>query len=97
MSIAHLGGLVLPLHQAVRIERRGDELVVLGPRFRLAWVPEARWLDQADTPAAEPVLDVGSDRLTLTSDIDRFVKVLRTYGTRDDLVEAPMVMKRVGR
>ncbi len=96
MGIGHLGGLVLPIHQVVKVERSGDRLTMWGSHARIAWLPDVEWLDAPPgPPAGEPELRGKDGSLCVTGDIDRFVAVLRKYGPRQDFWEEPIVMERV--
>ncbi|MCC6428385.1 MAG: hypothetical protein IT435_16380 [Phycisphaerales bacterium] len=96
MGIGHLGGVVLPIHQAIKISRNGDELTFRGPRTRIAWLPDVQWLDAPPEPLPEePELKTDAPGIHITGDIDRFVAALKKYGPREDFWEKPTVMKKI--
>ncbi len=96
LNVAHLGGLVLPIHQVVKVRCDGDGGTVWAPRAQFGWLPDATWLDAPREPLGEPDLGdwpQGPRRVTL--DIDRFLAVLRKYGRQEGFWGDSLVFQRV--
>jgi hypothetical protein len=95
-QIGPLGGMVLPVHHAVKYKLDGDTLTVWIPKVQINWIPVERWLDRPPPPQSEPDLgDLDSSGPRLTSDIDRFVAVYRKYGPRADFWTDSAILHRV--
>lgn len=101
MAGSPLSSFALPLHQVVRTERDGDELVIWLSRIRLAWLPHVQMLDGPSPATGEPVVpsapaDAGptDSQIVVTGDIDRFVAALRTPAMRASFSEPTLVFKR---
>lgn len=97
LDVGHLGGLVLPVQQAVRFHRDGDVLTIRGPKTPVGWIPDIAWLDPPPNPPAEaPDLgQLGEGPRKITLDEDRFVEVFRRYGSQDEFWSEPATFRRV--
>lgn len=96
MDIAHLGGLVVPIQQALKYRCEGDTLMVWGPKAPFGWLPDVTWLDAPrEDPGGEVDLgDLSEGPRRVTMDVERFVGVLRKYGKVETFWEEPAVLKR---
>lgn len=93
---AHLGGMVLPIQQVVKVTLEGDTATIRAPKVPLGWLPDATWLDAPRAPLAAPdVGDWSNETRRITLDIDRFVDALRKYAQADGFWGEPTVLHKV--
>lgn len=96
MNKAHLGGMVLPIQQVVKVVREGETVTIRAPKVPLGWLPDAIWLDAPRAPLAAPdVGDWSNETRRVTLDIDRFVEALRKYAKADGFWGEPTILHKV--